>query len=161
MADRDAAAQEIVEKYVWWAAGAGLVPIPILDMAAITAVDVKMIKELSDVYGVAFTEERGKAVVVSLAGGVTAGLLARSAGVGRLIRMIPLVGQTVGALSMSLFGGAFTYAIGRVYVQHLTTGGTLLDFEPEKARAFIAEEYQKGKRVVLRRREPASAPAPA
>ena len=162
MNERDIAAQSIVEKNVWWAAGAGLVPIPFLDMAAITAIDMKMLKELSAAYEVEFIEDRGKAVIASMTGGIGSGLLAYSSKIGSVIKAIPFVGQTIGALSMPIFGGAVTYAIGTVFTQHYATGGTMLDFEPDKVRHFFSEQYEKGKRIVTRKREPVVAgPVPA
>lgn len=158
---RDVAAQKIVEKHMWYAAGAGLVPVPYLDMAAITAVNVKMIKDLSETYGIAFVEERGKTLAASLLGGVGAGMIARNTTVNTVVRAIPLIGQGAAMLSMSIFGGAATYALGKVFVQHFVAGGTLLDFDPETARHYVSEQYQKGKRAVLRQRTPAAAAASA
>jgi uncharacterized protein (DUF697 family) len=158
---RDVTAQRIVEKHMWYAAGAGLVPVPYFDMAAITAVDVRMIKELAEAYGVEWVEERGKTLAASLLGGVGAGMLARNVTVNTVIRAIPLVGQAAATLSMSIFGGAATYALGRVFTQHFVSGGTLLDFDPESARTYVSEQFQKGKRAVLRQRTPAAAAATA
>jgi uncharacterized protein (DUF697 family) len=156
---RDVTAKNIVEKHMWYAAGAGLVPVPYLDMAAITAVNVRMIKELADTYGIEFVEERGKTLAAALLGGVGAGMVARNMTVNTVIRAIPLIGQAAATLSMSIFGGAATYALGSVFTQHFVSGGTLLDFDPEKARAYVSEQYQKGKRAVLRQRAPAAASA--
>ncbi len=158
MDTRDTAAQKIVERHVWYSAGAGLIPVPIVDMAAITAVNVKMIKELSTHYGVEFKEDRGKAIVGSLAGGLTTGLLAQNPAANTILRTIPLIGQTVAALSMSVFGSAFTYAVGQVFVQHYATGGTMLDFDLAKARTFVGEQYQKGKQMFRRK---SAEPSPA
>jgi uncharacterized protein (DUF697 family) len=160
MSENDVAAQGIVEKYMWWAVGAGLIPVPILDLAAVTAIDLKMIQELSVEYGVEFREDRGKAIVAALVGGVASGWVGRGVGVITVLKAIPLVGQSVASLSMSIFGGASTYAIGKVFVQHYATGGTMLDFDAEKARRFFGEQFQKGKNLVMRKKTPDPAPAP-
>lgn len=152
MDTRDAAASKIVEKHVWWAAGAGLVPIPVLDMAAVTAVNLKMIKEISAAYDVEYREDRTRAIIGALTGGVATGLLGRSTVANTVLRTIPFIGQTVASLSLSIFGSAATYAVGKVFIQHYAAGGTLLDFDPEKARAFFSEQYEKGKRLVTRKR---------
>jgi len=61
---------------------------------------------------------------------------------------------------MSLFGAAFTYAIGKVFIQHYASGGTMLDFGTEKARTFVGEQYEKGKQFVKRSKPvPPTAPA--
>jgi hypothetical protein len=54
----------IVRKHIYWARGLGL--IPIIDFVALTGVKVKMLKELSALYEVSFTEQRAKIVVGSL-----------------------------------------------------------------------------------------------
>ncbi len=113
-----------------------------------------MIKELTEVYKIPFKEERAKNIITSLSGGVGAGLLAGSGTVSAIIRVIPLIGQTAASISMPIFGGAVTYAIGKVFSQHLSTGGTLLDFDPAMARDAVAEQYQKGKDAILRKKAP-------
>src|SRR5262249_52323614 len=66
---------------------------------------------------------------------------------GSAAKMIPFVGPLVGGLSMPLFSGAATYAIGQVFIQHFETGGTLLDFEPEKVREHFRREFAEGQGV--------------
>jgi uncharacterized protein (DUF697 family) len=156
MDDRDAVAKRIVEKYCWWSVGAGLVPVPYVDIAAITAVNVKMVKELAANYDVEFSEDRGKAYVSSLLAGVVSGPVAKTAGVKTVLLAIPLIGHSIAILSSSVFAAATTCAIGRVFTQHFGTGGTMLDFEPQKVRNFFSEQYEKGKRMVTRK--PASEP---
>ena len=41
---------EIVRRNVAWAAGGGLIAVPFLDIAAVTSVQLKMIKELIDTH---------------------------------------------------------------------------------------------------------------
>src|SRR4051812_44104840 len=67
---RETAARSIVDRYVKFAAVAGLVPIPLLDTAAIAGVQLKMLEELAQHYNIPMTRDRGKAIVASVAGGV-------------------------------------------------------------------------------------------
>jgi hypothetical protein len=60
---------------------------------------------------------------------------------------MPGVGTAAGVMSMSILGGAATYAIGKVFVQHFESGGTFLDFDPEAVREHFAAEFTKGKDV--------------
>ena len=160
---RDSAADAIVEKYVWRAAAVGLVPVPYLDMLAVSAVQLKMVKELSVNYSVEFSEERGKAIITSLLGGVVSGVVARSGLVKTALFAIPLIGPTAAILSMSIFASASTCAVGKVFTQHFASGGSFLNFEPEKVRKFFSDQYEKGKRMVTRRpaQEPDSPATPA
>jgi hypothetical protein len=41
------------------------------------------------------------------------------------------------------FASASTYAVGRVFIQHFESGGTFLDFDPDKVRAHFEAEFKK------------------
>jgi hypothetical protein len=45
---------------------------------------------------------------------------------------------------------AFTYAVGKVFVQHFASGGTFLDFDPKKVREHFAREFEEGKIVATK-----------
>ena len=49
---------------------------------------------------------------------------------------------------MPAAAGASTYAVGQVFIQHFESGGTFLDFDPDKVKAYFAEQVEKGKLVV-------------
>jgi uncharacterized protein (DUF697 family) len=55
MTDSQMAAKNIVSKYTLYAAGAGLVPIPMLDLAALAAVNLAMIQDITKHYGADFS----------------------------------------------------------------------------------------------------------
>lgn len=138
MSDKDIAAQEIVKKYALYSAGAGLIPIPVADFAAITALEVKMLNDLGNLYGVPFQQEMVRPIVASLIGGYSSTKLGYGIG-GSALKSIPVLGQAVGMLSMPAFGAGLTYAIGKVFIQHFASGGTFLDFNPETVRAHFAK----------------------
>lgn len=139
-------AHAIVRKNMYWALGMGLVPVPLLDLAAVTAVQVKMLKELSTLYGVSFAEDKAKTAVGALVaglGGVTvAGLIASS-----LFKIIPVVGQVVGLLGRPALAGALTVAVGNVFTMHYESGGTLLDLDAEALREHFRREFESGKQT--------------
>ena len=140
---RDQQAMALVKSYVPWSAGAGLVPLPVVDMAALVAVELRMLSKLSKMYDVPFMENGVKSIVSSLLGSVVSNSL--SAGLGSLSKVIPVVGQILGiAVAASVYGAA-TYALGRVFVSHFEAGGTFLDFDPQKMRAYFAAEFEKAK----------------
>jgi uncharacterized protein (DUF697 family) len=137
MSDKDVAAQEIVKKYALYSAGAGLIPFPVADFAAITALEVKMLNDLGNLYGVPFQQEMVRPIVASLIGGYSSTKLGWGVG-GSFMKSVPIVGQALGLLSMPAFGAGLTYAIGKVFIQHFASGGTFLDFDPEKVRAHFS-----------------------
>ena len=141
--DREQQALTLVKSYVPWSAGVGLLPVPVLDMAALVAVQLRMLSKLSDLYGVRFVENSVKGVVSSLLGSVVSSGV--GAGLGSLVRIVPVVGPLVGAIALPGAYGAATYAIGRVFITHFESGGTFLDFDPQKTRAFFLSEFEKAK----------------
>jgi len=63
--------------------------------------------------------------------------------VGSLMKGLPGVGTVVGALTMPVFSAGATYVIGKVFIQHFASGGTLLDFNPPDYREFIKSQQEK------------------
>jgi uncharacterized protein (DUF697 family) len=134
-------AQRLVNKHALYAAAAGLVPVPLVDLAAITGTQLKMLKELADHYGVPFQADLGKSLVGALVGGVVPTKLAYGMA-GSLIKGVPVIGGLLGLFTSPAFASASTYAIGKVFLTHFESGGTFLDFDPEKVRAHFASEYE-------------------
>jgi len=132
-------AVKLVRRSSAWAAGVGLLPVPVIDMVAMTAIQIAMLKKLAALYDIPFSEQRSKSAVAALVGGLNAGYLGGSA-----LKMFPLFGVLSLAV-MPAANGAITYAVGRVFIQHFDTGGTFLDFDPAKVRAYFEEQYREGK----------------
>lgn len=135
-------ANSLVNKRVLASVAVGLAPIPLLDLAAITGVQLDMIWELSRLYELPFRRDLGKSILSSLVGGALP--VSMNPAIASLIKSIPVIGQTTGALSLSIIAGATTYAVGKVFIQHFEAGGTLLNFDPEKVREFYTNMYKEG-----------------
>jgi uncharacterized protein (DUF697 family) len=138
-------AQTIVNKYLWWAAGAGLIPIPYLDLGSVIGVQIKMLSDLSKYYGVEFSQNAGKSIIAALIGGLSTEGLSKNFVISSL-KTIPFIGILFN-LSYPAFSVGVTYAVGKVFIQHFESGGTLLDFKPEKMKEYFAEMYKKGKKL--------------
>src|SRR6185295_5837131 len=67
-AERDEAASHLVDRFSMWSGAAGLIPLPFVDVIAVGGVQLQMLRRLSEIYGVPFTENRGKSLIASLAG---------------------------------------------------------------------------------------------
>ena len=133
MNEMDSRAQEIIKSYSTYAAGAGLIPIPVADMAAIAGVVVKMLAELAKVYDVPFEKDRVRTILAAVIGGYTAANLGYGAG-GSLLKGVPLIGTALGVLAVPAFAAGLTFAVGKIFTQHFASGGTFLDFDPETVR---------------------------
>ena len=132
-------AEASVSRYVKWAAGLALIPLPLVDLAAITAVQVKMLSELADIYGVKFSDEIARSMITAVAGGVGAGWVAAGAA-STLVKMLPGVGTLAGIASLPAAAGVATYAIGKVFIAHFASGGTLLDGDIDRMREHFRRE---------------------
>ena len=144
---RQLEAEAVVHRNVLWAFGAGVLPIPMFDVVAITGVQVKLLKELSELYGIEFREGLAKKAVTSLLVGVGGVGLGGALGAS-LIKFVPIVGYALGAASVPVVAGALTHAVGRAFIMHFEAGGTLLDFDPKAMRAYFESEFTKAKQTV-------------
>ena len=125
---RRAHAMKLIERFSLASGAAGLIPMPFLDLAVVGGMQIEMIRRIAKIYGVPFSDTRGKALLASIAGAIIPG----SSGIGAasMVKGVPVIGTAVGAFAIpTLFTGA-TYAVGMAFVQHFTSGGTLLDFNP-------------------------------
>lgn len=152
--DRKAETDRIIYNHVYGAMGIGLIPIPMVDFLALTGVQVRLLYKLSQFYGVDYSAAKAKSLVSALVGSFVP--VAAAAPLASMIKIVPVIGQTAGALTMIATAGASTYALGRVFVQHFESGGTLLDFKPEKVRAYFAEQFKEGQKVAADLRKPAT-----
>lgn len=137
-------AEAIVNKYVKIAAGAGLVPVPIWDIAAVFGSHLALVKDLAEVYGASFSEGRAKSIVSSLVGGVGAPVLGHSV-VGSLVKAIPGVGTIGGVAAVPALAAASAYATGKVFTAHFEAGGSLASFDPDALGDFYREKFHEGK----------------
>ena len=67
---RDEAASKLVDRFSLWSGAAGLIPVPLVDIAAVGGVQIQMLRRLSEIYGVPFSDNRGTSIIASLAGSV-------------------------------------------------------------------------------------------
>ena len=134
-------ARKIINQNVLYASGAGLIPFPLLDFATIFAIQVAMVKALANEYGLS-KEEYNKSQVKSIIGSLVGHVSTVS-----LIKVIPGLGHLLGGTIGAVSGAASTYALGRVFAVHFSSGGTILDLNPEKIRSFYEQEYEKGKQL--------------
>lgn len=137
--------EKLMRNHIVASMGVGLVPLPLVDLVALMGIQLDMIRKLSAEYEVPFKADVGKSVIGSLMGGflpVTLGC-----GIASIIKVIPLIGQTTGAVTMPVVSGASTYAIYKVFVQHFESGGTFLTLDASKVKSYFSEQFAKGKKV--------------
>ena len=108
-------ARKVVARHRALAAAGGLVPLPIANVAGVTAIILRMLKQLSELYGVPFERDRTRSIILGLMGGAApTGLGVTTAAT--LAFAIP--GPALAGLAVSaLTAGALTGGIGRVYIE--------------------------------------------
>ena len=123
---RRSLARTIVERHAAYSAVGGIIPLPIANVASITALIVRMVKMLSILYGVPFERDRARAVVIGLMGGaMPTGLAAATAST--LFYIVP-GSNLVGLAVCSIAAAAATRSIGRIFIEHFESGADLDDF---------------------------------
>jgi uncharacterized protein (DUF697 family) len=137
-------AANIIVSAMKWSAAASIVPVPVLDIVALGAVQTRMVMDLSDLYGETASKQSARALVSVLLGSLFPGVAAGLVGVS-LFKSAPVVGTLVGAGAMAGFGAAATYAIGKVFVKHFQGGGSIATFNPADVKDELAAEFKKSK----------------
>jgi len=144
-----AQADTIIRNNVYWSIGAGVIPFRLLDTAALIAVQLKLLKELGDLYGVPFKANAVKSSVTALLAGIAtttvSGGLLSSGAVHGLLRSAPVIGTVFSLATQPAFAAAFTYAVGKTFKRHFASGGTFLSFNAKKAKDEFAASFNEAK----------------
>ena len=145
----------IVNNHVLWAMGAGLIPVPLFDIAAVTAIQMDMLRQLARHCGSGFSESTGKQFLVGLTGStfarIGASALTKStfARIGASVfKFVPGVGSIIGGISMSALSGASTYAVGHVAINRFTAHDDLQSVDLAEVRKAYQEAFERGQRFV-------------
>jgi len=143
---RSAEAENLIKTYVIGSVAVGALPVPLIDLAAISGLQLRMIQKICQLYGHKFSEQVVGSILTSLAGGVLATTVGLS--IASTAKFIPGFGWALSMLSMPAVSGAATYAAGKVFVKHFEEGGTPLDLNASKFKEFYNQQFKKGKSVV-------------
>jgi uncharacterized protein (DUF697 family) len=138
-------ASDIVRRKMYYSVGVGLVPVPLVDMAALLGMQIYMIKQLADVFETPFSQSRVRSILLSLMGSVLPVGLAAPLASG--LKLLPIVGYTTSALALSATCGAATYALGKIFTNHFAMGGTVFDFDSDRMREAFAKRFKEGQDV--------------
>jgi uncharacterized protein (DUF697 family) len=115
-AERWALARKIVARHRNYAALGGLVPLPVVNIASVTAINLRMAKQLSELYGVPFERDRARALIVGLIGGaIPTGVGAAASST--LMWIVP-GGLWLGLGASAVTAGALTRGIGLRFIEH-------------------------------------------
>ncbi len=155
---REEVALKLVDRFAIWSGVAGLIPVPLVDSVAVGGVQVQMLRRLSQIYEVPFSENRGKALIAALAGALLP--LTSTIGIYSTVKAVPLLGAIVGAFAMPALSAGATYAIGQAFIKHFESGGTLLDFNPPDYHQLMRSQKEMWDARVRRFTGPVGAKPP-
>jgi len=106
---------KIVGRHRMFAAVGGLFPMPAVNVVGVTAIILRMVKALGDLYGVPFERDKTRSIVIGLMGGAApTGLGAATAST--LAFVLPGAGA-VGLAVSSVTAAALTRRIGVVFIE--------------------------------------------
>lgn len=145
--NRSAVANIIVDKYTKWSFGTGLIPIPAVDLVALTGIQIKMISEIAKVYGQSYSENKIRGTVSAVIGGSFPQTLG-GAGLSSFLKAVPVIGTLSALAFMPVVSAASTNAVGTTFIRHFENGGTLLDLNLASIKGDISEiaaKYRKDK----------------
>ena len=137
-ADKAERAEIIIRNHVILSMGIGLIPVPILDTVGLAGIQLAMLRKLTKIYHIPFSDHIGKSALMSLIGGTGSVPAARI--VFTAMKAVPFIGTSIAAITMPVTAGAITHATGRIFHQHFASGGTFLTFDPKKVRAYYYQE---------------------
>jgi len=137
--ERQNEALQTIKNHTITAMGVGILPVPGVDLVALTGVQLNMLRKLGDLYGFKLSNEVGKKLLASLLGGYLP--LTFAAPIASVLKFIPGVGIAAGVLAQSTLAGAITYAVGKLFLEHFESGGNFLNFKAtsQKLRQKIGE----------------------
>ncbi|WPZ32681.1 DUF697 domain-containing protein [Thalassobaculum sp. OXR-137] len=128
-------ANQIVATYSAISAGVGIVPVAVIDIAGLAAVQLTMLSKLADAYGVKYSGNLGRTILSAILGSLIPTSLKVST-IG-LIRSVPLFGPLLGLVTMPAYCWSVTYAIGTVFTELFERDGDLENLDVEDTKAQV------------------------
>lgn len=129
---------------------AGLGALPVVDLVAVSTVQAKLLHGLAVLYGQRWDKRTITEFLTLLGAGIASSYLART--VGRAVtKVIPFLGQTVGAVWGASSSGATTYALGKAAVYFFTRRKDGLNVDPDMLRRIYMEALESGASLLKER----------
>ena len=138
------AAHRLVVHYRRWTIAMATAPLPLVDAALVSGLQIRMLSRLARLYGVPFERVRVASLLSALFGGWTPYTITTGFA-GAAARLAPGLGTVIGIATSIGTSVLATETIGKMFVQHFEEGGTFLDFEPRKYRERLAKAKDESK----------------
>ncbi len=134
-------AANIVSVACGWSAAACFIPVPVVDIVALGAVQANMINNIAKLYDQSFEKDVAHNVVSVLLGSLIPGSL------GSGLKALPGIGTLVGTLTFGAFSAASTYALGKVIIRHFEKGGNVSSFDVKSVTEDFKKEFSTAQKT--------------
>ena len=141
--NKDAQADAIIKRYALFGTATGLIPTFGLDVAVLTGVQVKMIKDLANVYEYDVDDQMIRMTittgVTALAGRLVTGVLSS------ITRAFSPLKFLIGGATQAALSGFMTAEVGKIYQARLSSGQNPSDITVSEIVNHIVSQVQEGK----------------
>lgn len=134
-------ADKIVRNHMLASLASGVIPIPLVDIAILGGIHLRMISQLAKNYDVEFSEQRANSIIGSVAG------ISVTATAASLLKSLPGIGPALFGLGVLTLPAASTYALGQVFIKHFESGGTFVTFDAERGKQDYNAKLSEGQKV--------------
>jgi len=135
-------AQKVIQSHVLWSLVAGALPVPFLDIAGVTFIQMDMFKQISKIYKADFDLNKGKALITSFVASTMAGILTIGPSLFKTIK------KPASIVSNAVFQAAITYALGYLFLNAYDEGKCFFDLGLANSTELFEEAFEKGKEYV-------------
>lgn len=132
--------EKTIKNHTGLAMGAAIIPLPVIDMVAISAVEWDMLRSINKLYGITWSEDIGKQIIaIAAAATIGTGIW------GSILKLIPGIGAVAGGMIQMTLAGTICYALGYAYKTYTEKGGV---FDKEEFKKDMINNFKKAKKVV-------------
>ena len=144
--------QEIANLYANWAAASGGIPIPWVDVAIITGLQVRLIMSLAKLYNVPFSKHRAKTALLSITSGGTTVAFGGIAKItfpgamsifGSASKSAIGLGTLMGAASVGALAYSSTMLLAKLFMDSFEKSTTVSQKQIHKMTEKYAEEFKE------------------
>jgi len=119
--ERDARAEELIQGHIAGAVAAAAIPVPVVDLVAVTAVQLSLLRKLGRLYGTSVSVGAQGALAVGLLGAVLPRVAASA------LKLLPGIGTVGGAVAQAALSGAATWTLAQALREQLPHEGARAD----------------------------------
>ena len=139
MAENKKNIEDIISNHVIFAMTAGAIPVPVMDIVAVSAIQYDLIRQVAEFHNADYDTNKGKTLASSLAGAAVSRIGASA------LKAIPGVGTILGIGSQMVMAGATTYALGKLFDSHFSGNKSLDNLNLDSLKEQYKDLLNKGK----------------